>query len=60
MRQAGGVRYQLLGSRDGGNAVAICLAALTAGEPAWAVPPKCRALIPEYVKDYVSLNQFAA
>ena len=25
-----------------------------------AVPPKYRALIPEYVKDYVSLNQFAA
>jgi type I restriction enzyme R subunit len=24
-----------------------------------AVPPKYRALIPEYVKDYVSLNQFA-
>ncbi len=24
-----------------------------------AVPPKFRALIPEYVKDYVSLNQFA-
>jgi type I restriction enzyme R subunit len=25
-----------------------------------AVPPKYRTLIPEYVKDYVSLNQFAA
>ena len=25
-----------------------------------AVPPKYRALIPEYIKDYVSLNQFAA
>ena len=25
-----------------------------------AVPPKYRSLIPEYVKDYVSLNQFAA
>jgi len=25
-----------------------------------AVPPKYRVLIPEYVKDYVSLNQFAA
>lgn len=25
-----------------------------------AVPPKYRALVPEYVKDYVSLNQFAA
>ena len=25
-----------------------------------AVPKKYRALIPEYVKDYVSLNQFAA
>ena len=25
-----------------------------------AVPPKYRALIPEYVKDYVSLNQFAS
>ena len=25
-----------------------------------AVPAKYRALIPEYVKDYVSLNQFAA
>nr|MBA2492777.1 restriction endonuclease subunit R [Gammaproteobacteria bacterium] len=25
-----------------------------------AVPPKYRALIPEYVKDYVSLNQFVA
>ena len=25
-----------------------------------AVPPKYRSLVPEYVKDYVSLNQFAA
>jgi len=25
-----------------------------------AVPPKYRFLIPEYIKDYVSLNQFAA
>ncbi len=25
-----------------------------------AVPEKYRTLIPEYVKDYVSLNQFAA
>ncbi|WP_295443159.1 DEAD/DEAH box helicase family protein [uncultured Thiodictyon sp.] len=25
-----------------------------------AVPPKYRALIPDYIKDYVSLNQFAA
>ncbi len=25
-----------------------------------AVPPRYRALIPEYIKDYVSLNQFAA
>ena len=25
-----------------------------------AVPPKYRALVPEYVKDYVSLNQFSA
>ena len=25
-----------------------------------AVPPKYRALIPEYIKDYVSLNQFVA
>ena len=25
-----------------------------------AVPPKYRTLVPEYVKDYVSLNQFAA
>jgi type I restriction enzyme R subunit len=25
-----------------------------------AVPPKYRALVPEYIKDYVSLNQFAA
>jgi type I restriction enzyme R subunit len=25
-----------------------------------AVPPKYRSLIPDYVKDYVSLNQFAA
>ncbi len=25
-----------------------------------AVPEKYRALIPEYIKDYVSLNQFAA
>ncbi|HPO13597.1 MAG TPA: DEAD/DEAH box helicase family protein [Candidatus Hydrogenedentes bacterium] len=25
-----------------------------------AVPPKYRSLIPEYIKDYVSLNQFAA
>ena len=25
-----------------------------------AVPKKYRTLIPEYVKDYVSLNQFAA
>ena len=24
------------------------------------VPPKYRAVIPEYVKDYVSLNQFVA
>jgi type I restriction enzyme R subunit len=24
------------------------------------VPEKYRALIPEYIKDYVSLNQFAA
>jgi len=25
-----------------------------------AVPAKYRTLIPEYIKDYVSLNQFAA
>ena len=25
-----------------------------------AVPAKYRAIIPEYIKDYVSLNQFAA
>ncbi len=25
-----------------------------------AVPAKYRALVPDYVKDYVSLNQFAA
>jgi len=25
-----------------------------------AVPPKYRTIIPEYIKDYVSLNQFAA
>ena len=25
-----------------------------------AVPPEYRTVIPEYIKDYVSLNQFAA
>ena len=30
------------------------------GPDARAVPRKYRTLIPEYVKDYVSLNQFVA
>jgi len=45
---------------DGRQFTALATNALFSSSDFRAVPPKYRTLVPEYVKDYVSLNQFAA